>query len=330
MKMLLRTILACALIAGSSVGVWKWHRGQASALPAGIVQGNGRLEADQVDVATRYPGRVAEILVQEGDMVSVGQVLARMDTTELQAQLTKAAASVVEAEGMIPEIEAMIAQRQSAFKLAELDFARISRLAQTGSAADIEFAQKESERDSAEANLRQIQARLATAKSSVAVAKASVRLIQTQIDDCLLKSPVHGRVLYRLAQPGEVLGAGGRALTLVNLSEVYMEIFLPARAAARLTLGAEARITFDGAPEFAVPAVVSFVSPEAQFTPKQVETPDEREKLMFRVRIRVPSALVQRHMEKVKIGVRGVGYVRTDHAVPWPDFLEKRYVDDAS
>lgn len=330
MKTLLRMTLAIALIAGPAWGVWKWRQGQVSALPAGIAHGNGRLEADQVDVATKYAGRVAEILAREGDMVSAGQVLARMDTTELQAQLAKATASVAEAEGAIPEIEATIAQRQSAFKLAETEFARISQLAKSGSAADIEFAQKQSERDSAQATLQQARARLATAKSSVAVAKASVRLIQTQLDDCVLKSPVQGRVLYRLAQPGEVLGAGGRALTLVNLGEVYMEIFLPGHAAARLTMGSEARITFDGAPDFAVPAVISFVSPEAQFTPKQVETPDERERLMFRVRIRIPSELVQQHIAKVKTGVRGVGYVRTDNAVPWPDFLEKRYVGDAS
>ena len=264
-------------------------------------------------------------------MVSVGQVLARMDTTELQAQLMKGVASVAEAEGAIPEIEAMIAQRQSDLKLAEYEFTRISQLMQSVSASPSEFAQKQSVRDSAEAAVRQAKARLATAKSSVAVAQASVRLIQTQLDDCVLKSPVQGRVLYRLAQPGEMLAAGGKTLTLVDLSDVYMEIFLPARDAARLSIGSEARVTFDAATtEFVVPAVVSFVSPEAQFTPKQVETLDEREKLMFRVRIRIPSELVQRYIEKVKTGVRGVGYVRTDNAVPWPAFLEKRYLGDSS
>jgi len=79
-----------------------------------------------------------------------------------------------------------------------------------------------------------------------------------------------------------------------------------------------------------VPAVVSFVSPEAQFTPKQVETLDEREKLMFRVRISIPTELVQRYIEKVKTGVRGTGYVRTDNSVSWPTFLEKRYLGDSS
>jgi len=330
-KTLQRTAVVIAMIAGSSFGIWQWRQSQVSALPEGIAHGNGRLEARQVDVSTKYAGRVAEILVKEGDMVSIGQVLARMDTTELQAQLMKAIASVAEAEGAIPQTEAMIAQRQSALKLAEYEFTRISQLMQGASASSSEFAQKQSERDSAEATVQEAKARLATAKSSVAVAQASVRLIQTQLDDCVLKSPVHGRVLYRLAEPGEMLVAGGKTLTLVDLSDVYMEIFLPARDAARLSIGSEARLTFDAATtEFAVPAVVSFVSPEAQFTPKQVETLDEREKLMFRVRIRIPSELVQRYIEKVKTGVRGVGYVRTDNAVPWPAFLEKRYLGDSS
>ena len=136
-----------------------------------------------------------------------------------------------------------------------------------------------------------------------------------------------GRILYRLARPGEVLAAGGKVLTLVDLSEVYMEIFLPSEQAARLPIGAAARIVPDGA-DFAVPATVSFVSPEAQFTPKQVETRSEREKLMFRVKVMVPQELVIKHIEKVKTGVRGVAYVRLDDTVSWPAALESRLPGD--
>jgi hypothetical protein len=99
-------------------------------------------------------------------------------------------------------------------------------------------------------------------------------------------------VLYRLTEVGEVVAAGGKALTLVNLGDVYMEIFLPSEQAARLKIGAEARITVDYAPGRAAAGYVSFVSPEAQFTPKQVETRSEREKLMFRVKIRIPLASI--------------------------------------
>jgi HlyD family secretion protein len=161
---------------------------------------------------------------------------------------------------------------------------------------------------------------------SVDSAKAIAAEIQTQIDDCILKSPTMGRVLYRLSEPGEVLGAGGKVLTLVNLADIYMEIFLPSAKAHRVSIGAEARIKLDIL-DVAVPAKVSFVSPEAQFTPKQVETPSERDKLMFRVKVRVPSELVLKYIERVKTGVRGVAYVRlsqmSGEKSEWPEFLRK-------
>jgi HlyD family secretion protein len=129
-------------------------------------------------------------------------------------------------------------------------------------------------------------------------------------------------VLYRLAEAGEVLAPGGKALTLVNLQDVYMEIFLPSEQAARVKMGAEGRITVDYEPKRAVPGHVSFVSPEAQFTPKQVETKTEREKLMFRVKIQVPKDLVGQYVENVKTGVRGVGYVKVDDSAVWPERLQ--------
>ena len=160
--------------------------------------------------------------------------------------------------------------------------------------------------------MQEEEAKLRTIEQEVKVAEANVATIQTRIDDATLKSPVHGRVLYRLAEVGEVLGAGGKALTLVNLNDVYMEIFLPSEQATRLKIGAEGRLTVDYAPGRAIAGYVSFVSPEAQFTPKQVETRSEREKLMFRVKIRVPEKTVESYIELIKTGVRGVGYVKVD------------------
>jgi HlyD family secretion protein len=151
-----------------------------------------------------------------------------------------------------------------------------------------------------------------------------VRQVGAQIAEYTLKAAVSGRVLYRLVESGEVVGAGGNVLTLLDLDNIYMEIFLPAAAASRLEIGAEARIVIDALPEYVIPARVSFVSPEAQYTPKQVETQSEREKLMFRVKLRVPSEVVAPHVKKVKTGVRGVAYVRLDESVAWPAYLAPR------
>ena len=129
-------------------------------------------------------------------------------------------------------------------------------------------------------------------------------------------------MLYRLAEAGEVLSPGGKALTLVNLEDVYMEIFLPSQQAAQLKLNAEARITLDFDTSQAIPAYVSFVSPEAQFTPKQVETQSERDKLMFRVKLQVPKELASQYIERIKTGVRGIGYVKVKETAEWPARLQ--------
>jgi HlyD family secretion protein len=171
------------------------------------------------------------------------------------------------------------------------------------------------------ATIAEAQAALQSAKQGVEVARANAATIQTRIDDATLKSPVTGRVLHRLAEAGEVLPAGGKALTLVNLEDVYMEIFLPSEEAGRLAIGAEGRITLDYDPH-PVAGYVSFVSPEAQFTPKQVETRTEREKLMFRVKIQLPKETTAAYLQRVKTGVRGMGYVKMTPAAVWPKRLQ--------
>jgi HlyD family secretion protein len=321
-----RVVLGVCMVV-ALVAAWQWWRSRQPQLPAGIVSGNGRIEADEVDIATKYAGRVQEILVQEGDLVKAGQVLARMDTAELQAALEKAKAELAKAEAEAREAQATIVQRQSELALAKQELARALPLVREGSLSQRTADQRQSQRDTAEAALKAAQAHLVTQNHAVHAARAEVQRIQTQIDDCCLRTPVTGRVLYRLARPGEVLAAGGKALTLVDLSEVYMEIFLPSQQAVRLSSGAQARIVLDGV-NLVIPATVSFVSPEAQFTPKQVETRSEREKLMFRIKVMVPQELVIKHIEKVKTGVRGVAYVRLDDTVSWPASLDIRLPGD--
>uniref|UniRef100_UPI000AA1736C HlyD family secretion protein n=1 Tax=Desulfosarcina cetonica TaxID=90730 RepID=UPI000AA1736C len=136
-------------------------------------------------------------------------------------------------------------------------------------------------------------ARQANATAAIDAVKARIDEIQSFIDDSTLTAPVDGRVLYRLAEPGEVLGAGGRVLTLLDVSDVTMTIFLPTDQAGRVDLGSDARIVLDALPDVVIPARVSFVAPKAQFTPKDVETRTEREKLMFRVKVRIDPELLR-------------------------------------
>jgi HlyD family secretion protein len=141
------------------------------------------------------------------------------------------------------------------------------------------------------------------------------------INDSTIKSPVRGRVQYRLVEPGAVLPAGGKIATVIDLSDVYTTIYLPGPQAGRLKIGDDARVMVDAYPEYVFPATVSFVAPESQFTPKTVEVQSEREQLMFRVKLQAPLQLLKGIEDQVKAGLRGVGYVRTDSAAQWPPKL---------
>ena len=121
-----------------------------------------------------------------------------------------------------------------------------------------------------------------------------------------------------------------KAATLLDLSNVYMTFFLPTDTAGNLALGAEARILLDAVPDIAIPAMVTFVAPRAQFTPKQVETKSERDRMMFRVKARVPEALVTRYIERVKTGLTGMAYVKLDDKAVWPDWLESKLTREAT
>ena len=128
------------------------------------------------------------------------------------------------------------------------------------------------------------------AEASVEAARARIERLQSEISDSTLKAPRDGRVQFRIAQPGEVLNAGGKVLNMVDLGDVYMTFFLPTASAGRVRMGTEVRLIFDAAPEFVVPAEVSFVADVAQFTPKTVETTDLRTDLVYRLRIVIDEA----------------------------------------
>ncbi len=321
-----RTWIAASIVAVAVVfgGYFYWQDQLNSRLPDGIAFGNGRIEAVQVDISTKIAGRVQEIFANEGDLVQSGQKVAIIDTAQLKAQHLKAQADIASAVSEVAAAEASIAQAKAQLKLTEQELERASRLVAQGHTSKETYDTRVSNRDVAEANLKAAEAMLVSRQRSVDAASAVAQEIKTQIDDGLLVSPMIGRVLYRLAEPGEVLGSGGKVLTLINLGDIYMEIFLPSAQAHRVSIGSEARIKIDIL-DFSIPAKVSFVSPESQFTPKQVETPSEREKLMFRIKVRVPQELVLKHINRVKTGVRGMAYIWLNSEVKpaWPEFLQK-------
>jgi HlyD family secretion protein len=318
-KTILLVALALAVIAGG--GYLAWRTFSAPSLPAGIAKANGRIEAERVDVATKLAGRLKNVLVKEGDSVKAGQTLAVMDTAELEAQMNDAKAAAVQAERQLDQAIALLAQRNGEMTLAKQELDRSAKLAEKGYTSKETVDQRTSAKLTADAAVNSAKAQIDLAKAAIESATARVARIQTYLDDSILTAPRSGRVQYRLALPGEVLAAGGKVLTLLDVTDVYMTVFLPTSEAGRLPIGAEARIIFDAAPQYVVPASVSFVATEAQFTPKYVETQSEREKLMFRVKVQLPPDVLEKYTAWVKTGVPGIAYIRLSPSVQWPDFL---------
>jgi HlyD family secretion protein len=290
-------------------------------MPEGIVKANGRLEATQVDVAAKYQGRLATVTVDEGDEVTAGQVVATISSPETEAQLRAAQAEVIKAKQALAESEAMIAERQSDQIAARNDLQRGQELIKSGWITKQVFDQRINKAEATNALLRAAEKQRDQADAAIRAAVADVERLQSILVDLVLVSPRSGRVQYRLARAGEVVAAGQRVLTILDLKDVYMTIYVPADIAGKFMLGDEARVILDPIPEYVFPATINFVATDAQFTPKSVETAEERQKLMFRVKLQGDPKVLDQYHRFVKTGVRGLGFVRTDSKIAWPEEL---------
>ena len=309
-------------LALTATGGYFLYQQRPAGLPDGFAWGNGRLEATEVDVATKIAGRLAELGPREGDIVAAGAVVARLDVDDLRAQLRAAEAQVEQAKKAVDESRAGVRKSRTDLALAGKTLKRTESLVDKGFISRSKLDTDQTGMEGAMAGMDQAQSRVAEADAAVAAAVAKVDSLRATLDDTALKAPISGRVLYRLAEPGEVLAAGGKALTLLDLSDMYMTIYLPTDQAGRVALGSEARIVLDALQGQAIPATVAFVAPKAQFTPREVETRTEREKLMFRLKIKPDPAWLAAHRDLAKGGMPGVAYVRFDATAPWPASLQ--------
>jgi HlyD family secretion protein len=313
-------------VAVVAAGVVAWMVLRKPGLPAGFAGGNGRLEATQIYISTKYPGRVAEVLANEGDSVEAGQVVARMDTSALEAQLREAEAQVRAAQDARVAAQAQVGVRQAEYNYANKQDARSRELVPRGAVSQQEAEIDHASSLTAKAQLAGAQATAVQSASQIDAAAATVDRLKAEIADAVLRSPIRARVERRLAEPGEVLGAGGRVFNVNDLSDVYMYVYLPERVTGKVPLGSEARIVLDAAPQYPIRAFVSYVSPMAQFTPKTVETAEERHNLTFRVKLQIDKNRLRQFEPLVKTGLPGMGYVRWDTKKDWPADLQPKPV----
>lgn len=314
-------IFLAALGAG---GVWAYRHFTKPLLPPGFAGGNGRLEATQIYVSTKYPGRVKDVLFNEGDTVETGQVVARMDTSALEAQLRQAIAQIREAEDNRRALLAQVDVKQADYNYAEKQYQRSKELVTRGAVSEQEAEIDNARMLTSRSELVRSQVEAERTLSTIDAAQATADRLRAEIKDAVLVAPIRARVETRLAEPGEVLGQGGRVFSLSDLSDVYMYIFLPEAVTGKVAVGSEARIVLDAAPQYPIRTFVSFVSPLAQFTPKTVETEEERHNLTFRVKLQLDKDRLRQFEPLVKSGLPGMGYVRFEPSAPWPQTLEPK------
>jgi len=343
------TTAAIVVVAGAAA-FYAWHSLRPHGLPDSFASSNGRIEATEIDVAAKIAGRIKEISVKEGDMVTAGQVIARMDTAVLEAQRREAEAELKEAQVAIDTAKLVVMQRQAEKvaaqavveqRIAEFDaankrFVRSEPLQKEQAvtpqqvdddrghvqAAKAAVSAAKAQVAAADASIGTARSQIARAMASAEGARANIQRIQADINDSELKSPKSGRVQYKVAEPGEVVSAGGRVLNLVDLTDVYMTFYLPTATAGRIRQGADVHLVLDAYPQYVFPATATFVSDVAQFTPKTVQTEEERLKLTFRIKARIDPALLQKFITQVKTGLPGVAYVRLDPNTAWPAQLD--------
>lgn len=309
-------------------GIAGWLFFSKPALPYGIAGGNGRLEGKQVDIATKVPGRIADVLVDEGDTVEAGQVVAKMDVEPLEAQLRNAQAKIREAQDNLRTAQADVGVKKAELAYADKQYKRSNELVIRGAVSEQERDVDLARADMSRAALLGSEAQVVASRAAIDAATAEADRLQAEIKDSSLRAPIRGRVQNRVAEPGEVLPAGGKVLALVDLTDVYMYVFLPETIAGKVALGAQGRIVLDAYPDYPIRTTVTFVSPSAQFTPKTVETAEERHNLSFRIKLQLNKDRLRQFEPFVKVGTPGMGYVRYNNDVQWPASLEFKGVPE--
>jgi HlyD family secretion protein len=272
---------------------------------------SGTVEATEADIGFQAPGRIVSIEVREGDRVTAGQVLARLDAAELEARLEGARAQVAVADAQLSELTSgprpeEVAQARSARNAAstrladarrELERARtlydggaISREAfdRAQTAADV----AESQHEQASEQLSALETgtrpeRIEAARAGLAQAHAAARQIETLIANATITAPFAGIVTVRHREPGEIVAAGLPVVTIMDPDDRWVRVYIREAAVGGIAIGQQAAITADADPAREYGGEITFIASEAEFTPRAVQTPEERTRLVYAVKVRI-------------------------------------------
>lgn len=294
-----RTVLIMVLFSGCSFNSKK-------------PDGSGTIECTQVDIAPQVAGRIVALVPQEGDLVKQGDLVARLDAADYELKRNEAKAAVTVARAQLELLLAgsrqedierareQVIEAQASAEAAEADLRRINSVYQSGTATQKQMDDAKTQADRTKAALAAADQTLT--KLEKGSREEEIRLAQTQVDqadarlaltekavtDCTITSSINGVVTTRIHEEGEFVPVGAPLITVSRLDEVWLSVYVPETALGGVKIGQNARIKIDGRPDF-FDGKVTYISPTAEFTPRNVQTPDERAKLVYRVKITLPN-----------------------------------------
>jgi HlyD family secretion protein len=284
--------------------LWPRHRTAA-------VFASGTVEVTETDLGFQVPGRIDSVLVHEGDSVRVGQLLGRLDPAELEARLHAAEGQRGAAAARLTELERgyrseEVAQAREAARAAtergdeaQREVERARRLFAGGAisrhqleSAETAFAVADAQRVSAEEQLRLLQTgpraeQVAAQRALVAQARAAVAQADAALTQGVMRSPFDGHVTIRHREPGEIVPAGAPVVTVANPADRWVRIYVRGDEVGRLAIGQPAEIRADAYPDRVYGGAIAYISSEAEFTPRNVQTTEERVKLVYRVKVQI-------------------------------------------
>ena len=333
-KVLLPAMLILAL---GAAGIWWWHNREAAA-PAGTLTLYGNIEIRDAQLAFHEQEKISEIRVEEGDVVLPGQVLARQLTDRVKAQINEAEAQVAAQEQRLErllagtrqqEIDRLQAEVQALeSKVANLGkyYERIRKTAETGASTEqalddaragftVEEALLKAKKDTLALALEGPRKEdIAEAREQLEAAKASLELLHVRLEDMTLRAPSKGVVQSRILEPGEMADPSRPVLILALTDPKWVRAYVSEPNLGHVRPGLQAHVLSDSFPKKTFDGTVGFISPVAEFTPKSVETPDLRSKLVYEIRVTVKDP-----NDLLRLGMPVTVRVVEDSSAPEPE-----------
>jgi HlyD family secretion protein len=275
------------------------------------LKASGTVEATEAQLGFQAVGRIENVFADEGDSVRSGEVLARLDAAEMKARIEQAEAQADAARAVLTEMEhgsrrEEIAQARAArdaasqrFNDAARDLERVRTLHDGGAVSQETFDKTQVAHEVARNQLEQAEEqfklveqgpraeRIEAARAQLAQAEAVVRTMQASLDNMIIVAPFDGIVTVRHREEGETVPLGSPVLNLLNRNDRWIRIYVPETRVGELRIGQTASITFDSYPDKTYRGEVVFIASQAEFTPKTVQTAEERVKLVYAVKVRI-------------------------------------------